>query len=378
MQFPQVKKAFKSVRKVWKRFDEDGNGTLEFEELRQCLDAMGAHMTIEDAQAMFDEVDIDHSRGLDFREFVVALALGCVLQLFPTINMYSGVDLREAEGTEDGAAAASASPSLPPASAPPAASSPMADGRRGVENPLASRSSGSPKPPSLGERGRAKSYVRTKQMTAVVQAMKTCIETFMLFDDNGDGVLQKTEVMETLKEKSKNARRHSGVGFGAASFLSQERWEAMDWDRNGSVTFREFCLSFYDWICPNGDTDLEDDDDDDDDEAGGAGVAGFRAALGVLRESDDASLADEDVEDITVLERGYSPESKSLTAASMPSADPPPAPIHSAGGQALPLSPLPPPEAPPMAPPAPPVRRAPTAPPAAPRVVPLPAEDAPE
>lgn len=293
------------MRKVWRTFDVDGNGTLEVDELRACLDALGAHVTAEDAQDMFNEADMDGSSGLDFREFIVALALGCVLHLAPSMEIYAGSGVRPAE--------------------PVSASSPGAEDTV-TSNPLSSASAVSARPAPLS---RAKSYVRSKQMEDVVASMQICLETFMLFDENGDGELEKGEVMRQLKEKSRNARRHSGVGFGAASFLSQERWEAMAWDRRGTITFREFCVSFYDWICPDGDTSgMEDDEDEDED--GGLPQTPISAALmpsprkpGGLRRrsSDEGSLGDSDVEDVAV--------------------------ITTAGG-----SPVPPPMPPPGAPPA--------------------------
>ncbi|KAA0165672.1 hypothetical protein FNF27_07588 [Cafeteria roenbergensis] len=305
LQFPRVKKAFRTVRLVWRRFDADGNGTLDFDELCRCLEAMGAHVTPADAHDMFKEADVDDSKGLDFREFIVALALGCVLQLVPD---------------EEGAGPAPRRAAVPGSDKDVVSRS----------NPLASASS--LKPPTLGERGRSKSYVRTKQMSAVVSAMRICLETFMLFDDNGDGVLQREEVTKQLREKSRNARRHSGVGFGAASFLSQERWDAMAWDRRGQVTFREFCLSFYDWICPDGDTSAMGDEDEEEDDdpmlAVGPHKSTPRAPRGLLplRESDDGSLCDSDVEDVTVVEKGSAspPASANSRAVPLPPPVPPP------------------------------------------------------
>lgn len=336
LQFPTVKKAFKAVRKVWKQYDADGNGTLDLEELRRCLDAMGAFVTPEDAEAMFKEVDFDNSKGLDFREFVVALALGCVLQLFPSVSLFKG------SGAASPTAAASA-PATPPKDA-------VAE--RVTANPLASASAAAassskpPQPPSddgsLARRGRSKSYVRTKQMTSVVEAMKTCLEIFMIFDIDGDGLLQREEVMTTLVDRSRNARRHSGVGFGASSFLSVEQWEKMPWDRRGNLSFREYCLAFYDWICPEGDADLVDEEEDEEEDGSGKTGAydpllsvGKPPHAGVLTppavteedddDDDDDSLGADDVSGLTVVEKAQpSPPAAPARSGAVPT--PPPLP----------------------------------------------------
>jgi hypothetical protein len=272
MQFPRVKSAFRIVRRVWKRYDTDGNGTLEFSELERCLDDLGASLTPEDSHAMFAEADLDGSQGLDFREFTVALTLGCVLQLFPSLSAYSHVDIEE-----------------------PAAVPPSTPGARAVTNPLLVSAK-----PGAG-RVRTKSVVRTKQMESVVEAMKLCVETFMLFDEAGEGVLHRDTVFRVLAASSKNARRHSGVGFGAASFLSLDRWEAMPWDRRGNVDFKEFCLHFFDWICPEGGTDV-DEDDGSPERSGAGGMIELPQLRSPLPPGgSDDSLADDDVADARVI-----------------------------------------------------------------------------
>ena len=35
---------------------------------------------------------------------------------------------------------------------------------------------------------------------------------------------------------------------GAASVLSAERWKEMDWDDDGTITFKEFFWAFQGWI----------------------------------------------------------------------------------------------------------------------------------
>ena len=30
--------------------------------------------------------------------------------------------------------------------------------------------------------------------------------------------------------------------------VNEERWKEMDWDKNGSISFAEFCFAFTGWV----------------------------------------------------------------------------------------------------------------------------------
>jgi hypothetical protein len=57
-----------------------------------------------------------------------------------------------------------------------------------------------------------------------------------------------------------HGRSYSSLPDGASShFLSRERWEDLEWDHTGRITFREFIVAFMAWVGV--------DEDDEDDES---------------------------------------------------------------------------------------------------------------
>ncbi|XP_004299109.1 PREDICTED: probable calcium-binding protein CML22 [Fragaria vesca subsp. vesca] len=68
----------------------------------------------------------------------------------------------------------------------------------------------------------------------------TVIEVFVFLDKNGDGKLNKTEVVKALNEASPREK--------SPSHVSRNRFKEMDWDKNGKVTFRQFLFAFIDWV----------------------------------------------------------------------------------------------------------------------------------
>ena len=58
---------------VWNRFDLDGNGSLNTEEMLLVLHELGLKATINDVRALMVEFDTDNSQSIDYREFVVML-----------------------------------------------------------------------------------------------------------------------------------------------------------------------------------------------------------------------------------------------------------------------------------------------------------------
>lgn len=271
MQFSKIKSAFKEIRKAWIKFDTDGNGVLDRTELHKCLASLGADLSEAEANEMFDEADIDKSGGLNFREFVVVLALSSVLSFFPIMSMTPGA--------------------LPSGT---------------TRNPMATAAS-------------AAKLASNAQLRAIVESMKILLEAFMLFDENGDGTLQREEVYKVLDERSGHARRHSGVGFGAASFLSKDRWAAMKWDRHGTLTFREFVYAFEDWVGVT-DTGVQADEEDELDAAIRPGAASGSAASGG---GSDESLDEDDLEEVRVVATGSAARSPVPTPPRLP--PPPPA-----------------------------------------------------
>ncbi|EFJ12275.1 hypothetical protein SELMODRAFT_425580 [Selaginella moellendorffii] len=82
-------------------------------------------------------------------------------------------------------------------------------------------------------------------------SFETIEDAFVFFDKNGDGYVTKEEMIESIHESSHatNTQQDS---------IGVERFEEMDWDRDGRVTFKEFLLAFTGWVG------IEDDEDQED------------------------------------------------------------------------------------------------------------------
>lgn len=58
------------LREVFRSFDEDGNGFIEFDELKGALQKMGQDPTDEQVQDMMNELDLNGDGMISFEEFL--------------------------------------------------------------------------------------------------------------------------------------------------------------------------------------------------------------------------------------------------------------------------------------------------------------------
>ena len=58
------------MKEAFKIFDRDGDGYIDFKELKQVVTRMGEPLSSEDADELFREADINGDGKLDFNEFV--------------------------------------------------------------------------------------------------------------------------------------------------------------------------------------------------------------------------------------------------------------------------------------------------------------------
>ncbi|KDP39372.1 hypothetical protein JCGZ_01129 [Jatropha curcas] len=68
----------------------------------------------------------------------------------------------------------------------------------------------------------------------------TIVEAFLFLDKNGDGKLNKKDVLKALNEASPWEKSPARV--------TKSRFREMDWDRNGKVSFREFLFALINWV----------------------------------------------------------------------------------------------------------------------------------
>lgn len=78
---------------------------------------------------------------------------------------------------------------------------------------------------------------------------ETLVDTFVFLDKNKDGYVSKSEMVHAINETT-SGERSSGR-------IAMRRFEEMDWDKNGMVTFKEFLFAFTSWV---GIDDTEDDE----------------------------------------------------------------------------------------------------------------------
>ncbi|KAM7268973.1 hypothetical protein ACFE04_024470 [Oxalis oulophora] len=82
---------------------------------------------------------------------------------------------------------------------------------------------------------------RTKSklgMPKLEATFETLVNAFVFLDKNKDGCVSKKEMIEAMNE---SGERSSGR-------IGMRRFEEMDWDKNGMVSFKEFLFAFTRWV----------------------------------------------------------------------------------------------------------------------------------
>ncbi|URE17706.1 EFh [Musa troglodytarum] len=77
---------------------------------------------------------------------------------------------------------------------------------------------------------------------------ESLVDAFVFLDKNKDGYVSKNEMVHAINETT-GGERSSGR-------IAMKRFEEMDWDKNGMVTFKEFLFAFTRWV---GIDDVEDE-----------------------------------------------------------------------------------------------------------------------
>ncbi|KAK8916525.1 putative calcium-binding protein CML21 [Platanthera zijinensis] len=85
----------------------------------------------------------------------------------------------------------------------------------------------------------------------IESTFETLVDAFVFLDKNKDGYVSKNEMVYAINETT-SGERSSGR-------IAMKRFEEMDWDKNGMVSFKEFLFAFTRWV---GIDDNEDEDED--------------------------------------------------------------------------------------------------------------------
>jgi len=184
LKFPAIAANFKRVEHVFNKYDTNNDGRVSMGELGVCMKDLGADLSRGDLVKLFEGVDLDNSRELDKKEFLLCLAIGYVSEYFPA--------------TSDVMAA--------------------------VDNGI-----------------------------SLTETFDLVIQAFLTFDASGDGFISRDEVLKIFATTP--GTKVTASQRASRSVISQDRWKEMDWNDDGSISFKEFLIAFGSWVG------LDDEDD---------------------------------------------------------------------------------------------------------------------
>jgi calcium-binding protein CML len=226
---PKMNNVFFSVKAVFNTFDKDKSGTIEVGELQEALSRLTMQdVSEEETREMFAEVDVYEDGNISFKEFIVCLALGYVLNTIPALR-------------PGGAGGKSGEPGKP------------------IDKRLQKLKL---------EEGRRPSFLMGEG-PKISEAFNLVMDAYLTFDQDGKGYITKEDMRSfivRLGSQSPSKSQQKGRQEGpATAFLSEERMNEMDWDKSGQISYSEFVYSFLGWVG------FEDEDEEKEDEGKSSG-----------------------------------------------------------------------------------------------------------
>ncbi|CAH8373766.1 unnamed protein product [Eruca vesicaria subsp. sativa] len=92
MKFPKLREGLRNIRSVFESYDKDGNGTIDMEELKKCLEELKLmSLSEEEVKGLYGWCDVD-GKGIQFNEFIVLL---CLIYLLAKPSSESSSEPRE-------------------------------------------------------------------------------------------------------------------------------------------------------------------------------------------------------------------------------------------------------------------------------------------
>ncbi|KAI9114974.1 hypothetical protein K1719_013987 [Acacia pycnantha] len=92
MRFPQIREGLKSLKGIFEEYDEDSNGSIDYNELKKCFEQLQVHLPEEEIKDLFHYCDIDGSKGIQFNEFIGLL---CLIYLLEEHSSSDNVELTQ-------------------------------------------------------------------------------------------------------------------------------------------------------------------------------------------------------------------------------------------------------------------------------------------
>ncbi|GLD95274.1 hypothetical protein PINS_up003918 [Pythium insidiosum] len=225
LKFPLVAQAFNSVRSTFEELDRGHKGYIEYADMEEAFDRLGANFSKEEMSQVFQESDLLDNGKLTFKEFLVCLAIGFVLHKIPSLESHR-LSIFYA---------------------------PLGD------KSTTDQEKEKPKSPSqtilFGEGNKLR------------VAFQLAVDAFLWFDVDGNGEINREEMATRLnsstnlhsptKKMSHHQREKSSLQRDNSmnSEIWERRFAEMDWNHDGTIHFKEFLMAFESWVG------LEDDDE---------------------------------------------------------------------------------------------------------------------
>ncbi|RLN31774.1 hypothetical protein BBO99_00001856 [Phytophthora kernoviae] len=220
LKFPQAAEAFNSVSSTFNTFSKEKNGFIEFGDLPRIFEHLGVNFSGDEIRQVFEESNMKETGKLDFKEFLVCLAIGFVLHRIPSL---------ENERL-----------SIFYAPLPPTSSNSSSD-------------DGAPLSPNRS--------VLFGDGNKLRIAFQLAVDAFLWFDVDGNGTINRTEMsmklqtsmslhsptkkMSSLKEIDDNKK--DSVDDSSNKAIWEQRFAEMDWNHDGMINFKEFLMAFESW-----------------------------------------------------------------------------------------------------------------------------------
>ncbi|KAK9819554.1 hypothetical protein WJX81_000741 [Elliptochloris bilobata] len=179
LRFDQLRRGFEKCHTLFREIDTDKNGVIDLRELRAGVARRGFHISDALLLSTFDSADMGNNHTIDFKEFILVLAI---------------VSFLAQSGTAEALDA------------------------------------------------------------DIPHTFQLAEESFLFFDASHDGYIQREELMAALAEPSDavhhqaDASKQQDAGGSSASQDLSRRFEEMDFDHDGTVSFKEFLFALVGWV----------------------------------------------------------------------------------------------------------------------------------
>ncbi|KAL6002755.1 hypothetical protein ACLOJK_022975 [Asimina triloba] len=101
----------------------------------------------------------------------------------------------------------------------------------------------------LSEPSSASSSTSRMGLPQLEATFDTIIQAFLFLDNNGDGRLNKKDMVRALNDASRWEK--------APGHVTKRRFKEMDWTKHGKVSFKEFLYTFINWVGLDADDERE-------------------------------------------------------------------------------------------------------------------------